>query len=161
MRALRGITVLVLALVLAAHVLAADFQAGTEAFNRGDYASALKEWRPLAEQRDANAQYLLGTMYADGDGVTQDYAEAVKWYRRAAEQGHPIGQHALGYMYLNGQGVPQNYVQGHMWLNLAAAQLGPGLFRNSAVSGRDEVAKLMTPAEVAEAQRLAKEWKPK
>ncbi len=161
MRALRGITVLVLALVLAAHVLAADFQAGTEAFNRGDYASALKEWRPLAEQVDANAQYLLGTKYADGDGVTQDYAEAVKWYRRAAEQGHPIGQHALGYMYLNGQGVPQNYVQGHMWLNLAAAQLGPGLFRNSAVSGRDEVAKLMTPAEVAEAQRLAREWKPK
>ncbi len=88
MKALRGVIVLVLALALPAPVAGADFQAGTEAFNRGDYASALKEWRPLAEQGDANAHYLLGTMYADGKGVPQDSAEAMKWYRLAAEQGY-------------------------------------------------------------------------
>ena len=61
----------------------ADYQDGLEAYERGDYATAMQEWRPLAEQGDAIAQYNFGLMYAFGQGVVQDYAEAVKWYRLA------------------------------------------------------------------------------
>ena len=64
----------------------ADYQAGFEAAARGDYATALRELRPLAEQGDARAQYGLGIMYDKGRGVTQDHAEALKWIRLAAEQ---------------------------------------------------------------------------
>jgi len=92
--------------------------------------------------------------------VTQDYAQAVKWYRKAAEQGDADAQFNLALMYDNGQGVPQDYVQAHMWLNLAAAGLPPGEDRDSAVKNRDIVAKLMTPAQIAEAQRLAGKWRP-
>jgi uncharacterized protein len=116
----------------------------------------LKLWRPLAEQGDASAQNNLGVMYDQGQGVPQDYAEAVKWYRKAAEQGHAKAQSNLGVMYGNGQGVPQDYVQAHMWWNLSAAQ-----GNENAVKNRDIVAKLMTPAQIAEAQKLAREWKPK
>ncbi len=161
MRALRVVVVLVLTLALPATVLAADYQAGLEAYQRGDYATALKEWRPLAEQGDARAQHLLGAMYDNGRGVTQDYTEAAKWYRLAAEQGDARAQHLLGAMYGFGEGVPQDYVQAHMWFNLAAASRTPGVDRDRAVRNREIVAKLMTPAEVAEAQRLAREWKPK
>jgi hypothetical protein len=99
-------------------------------------------------------------MYASGRGVPQDYAEAGKWYRRAAEQGQQGDQFMLGRMYYVGRGVPQDYVQAHMWYNLAAAGQ-PGRTRDVAVGGRDEIAKLMTPEQIAEAQRLAREWKPK
>ena len=64
-----------------------DYQAAENAYNRGDYETALKKFLPLAEQGNASAQYNLGVMYANGRGVPQDYAEAMKWYRLAAEQG--------------------------------------------------------------------------
>ncbi len=85
-----------------------------------------------------------------------DYDEAARWYRRAAEQGHADGQFNLGLKYANGDGVPQDYVQAHMWFSLAGAQ-----GRNQAAKNRDIVAKSMTPAQIAEAQKLAREWKPK
>ncbi len=66
----------------------ADFNAGLAAYKQGDYATALREWNPLAKQGDANAQNNLGFMYYKGHGVPQDYAEAVKWFRKAAEQGN-------------------------------------------------------------------------
>ena len=77
----------------------ADFEAGVDAIVRGDYDTALAEFRPLAEQGDAKAQFHLGLMYANGEGVPQDYQEAVKWYRRAAEQGRPSAQYNLASMY--------------------------------------------------------------
>ena len=81
-------TILSLALAFGAGAaLAQDYQKGFAAYKAADYAAALKEWRPLAEQGDADAQYNLGWMYTNGDGVLQDYAEALKWYRLAAEQG--------------------------------------------------------------------------
>ncbi len=80
MRALWRVFALLLALALPAHVLAADFEAGVEAYNRGDYATALKEWRPLAKRGDANAQYYLGVMHQNGEGVPQNYALAVLRY---------------------------------------------------------------------------------
>ncbi len=86
----------------------ADFQAGVDAYERGDYETALKEFRPLAEQGYASAQSNLGLMYDNGQGVSQDYQEAVKWYRRAAEQGLAIAQSNLGVGYDRGRGVPQD-----------------------------------------------------
>ncbi len=161
MKALRTAVVLVLALALSAPVLAADFEAGVEAYKRGDHATALKEWRPLAEQGVADAQFNLGDMYFYGQGVPQDYAEAVKWYRLAAEQGQADAQIALGFMYYFGHGVPQDYVQAHMWYSLAAERSSPGEDRDQLISYRDEVEAKMSPDQVAEAQRLAREWKPK
>ena len=155
---------LLLALVLACALSApawAGYYEGLAAYNRGDYETALREWRPLAEQGDATAQYNLGVMYDNGRGVARDYAEAVKWYRRAAEQGEAAAQFNLGFMYATGQGVAQDYVLAHLWYNLAASRLPPGENRNTAVRNRDIVETLMTPAQVAEAQKLAREWKPK
>ncbi len=219
----------------------AGLDEGMAAYNRGDYATALREWRPLAEQGVAEAQSRLGFMYTFGEGVSQDHAEAVKWFRKAAEQGHADAQYRLGFAYqyssrgvpkddteaakwyrkaaeqgqvqaqlalagwharcggnigplcllrmgspnldyteaakwyrlaaeqgnaeaqLNlgimsteGQGVPQDHVMAHKWLNLAAAQ--GGTTRDTAVKSRDAVAAKMSPEQIAEAQRVAREW---
>ncbi len=139
----------------------ADFQAGVAAYSRGDYATAFQEFKPLAEQGDARAQFRLGFMYAKGQGVSQDYAEAIKWYQKAAEQGDAAAQNNLGFTYSRGQGIPQDYTLAHMWYNLAASHWPPGSDRDMAVKNRDIVAAKMTPAQIAEAQRLAREWKPK
>ena len=143
-------------IVLASAPAWADSDDGLAAYLRGDYATALKEWRPLAEQGHANAQTNLGVMYNLGQGVPQDYNEAVRWYRLAAAQGYAYAQSLMGQMYDLGLGVPQDDVQAHMWLNLAAAQ-----GNEEARTLRDKLAKLMTPAQIAEAQRLAREWTPK
>ena len=123
------------------------------AYVRGDYATALKEYRALAEQGDVDAQFMLGSMYDKGYGVPQDHTEAVKWYRKAAEQGDAQAQFSLGIMYFNGKGVPQDYVQAHMWFNLAAAQ-DDGIGRKN----RDIAAQIMTPADISKARALAREW---
>ncbi len=125
-----------------------------------DYAEAVKWYRKAAEQGLADAQFNLGVMHEDGEGVTQDYAEAMKWYRKAADQGHAPAQINLGGMYYKGKGVTQDYVQAHMWLNLSAAA-PKGQMQELAAQFRDEIAKKMTPDQIAEAQRLAREWKPK
>mgnify|MGYP003379299219 CR=1 FL=1 len=125
-----------------------------------DYAEALKWYRKAADQGEASAQYNLGFMYHNGQGVPQDYVEAHKWYRKAADQGHASAQLNLGVMYDSGQGVPQDYVASHQWLNLSAARATDKETRDMAVSNRDIAAAKMTPAQVAEAQKLAREWKP-
>ena len=172
----------------------ADFDDGLAAYEQGDYATAFKEFKTLAEQGNADGQYKLGMMYSNGDGVPhdakkaekwirsaaeqgsaaaqnhlgvmyhqgqgarlpQDHKEAASWYRKAAEQGNALGQSNLGEMYAYGRGVPQHYILAHMWLNLAAAQ---GIER--ARKERDIVAEKMTHEQIAEAQELAREWKPK
>ncbi len=88
--------------------------------------------------------------------MAKDYAEAVRRLRKAADQGDAAAQDALGGMYVFGLGVKQDFVQAHMWYNLAAAQ-GEKLGREN----RDLLAKQMTPAQITEAQKLAREWKPK
>ncbi|HIN12434.1 MAG TPA: sel1 repeat family protein [Acidobacteria bacterium] len=110
-----------------------------------------------ADQGVAEAQYTLGGIYREGRGVPQDYAEAVRWYRLAADQGYGEGQSDLGAMYFQGRGVVQDYVQSHMWRNLAALRQ-TGQDHELSVNARDALASLMTPAQVAEAQRLAREW---
>ena len=139
----------------------AGWDEGVAAYHRRDYVTALREWRPLAKQGVADAQYNLGVMYGEGLGVPQDYAKAVGWWRKAAEQGHATAQYNLGVAYHNGEGVPQNYAQAHMWYNLAASRFSPGEDRDKVVKNRDHVAKRMTPAQISEAQKLAREWKPK
>ncbi len=165
------------------------FSEGLAAYERGDYATALRVFKAHAGLGDADAQFNLGTMYEDGEGTPQDHTEAVKWYLLAAEQGHANAQfnlglkyyygedgpqdHAeavkwyrlaaeqgladaqfnLGTMYEYGDGVPQDYAWAHLWYDLAAAQ---GL--EVARENRDIVAKQMTPAQIAEAQKMAREW---
>ncbi|MEH6648337.1 tetratricopeptide repeat protein [Sulfitobacter sp.] len=103
-------------------IRAQDYDKGYRAYTSGDYATALREWRPLAEQGDSDAQYNLGVMYKYGRGVTEDDAEAVKWYRKAAEQGYTHAQFNLGGMYFNGEGVTQDYAEAVKWGHKAAEQ---------------------------------------
>jgi uncharacterized protein len=121
-----------------------------------DYAEALKWFRLAVLWGRTDAQYNLGLMYANGQGVPQDYAEALKWFRPAAERGEPAAQYALGLMYESGRGLSQDYLLAHLWFDLSAAQ-GTKL----AVTGRDRIERKMAPAQIAEAQKLAREWKAK
>jgi uncharacterized protein len=132
------------------------FEDGRVAYDEGDYATAIRLWRPLAEDGMAAAQCNLGTLYQFGSAVTQDYAEAVRWYRRAAHQGFAPAQHNLGAMYHNGEGVSQDFIRAHLWWSLAASQ---GL--TEATKVRDALANLMTPKQIAKAQALAVKWKSK
>jgi TPR repeat protein len=92
------------------------------AHRRGDYAAALQELRPLADQGDAAAQTLLGYMYEVGQGVAQNDFEALTWYRKAADQGHPPAQHNMGVMYSAGRGVDRDDVAAVLWYRKAADQ---------------------------------------
>ncbi len=186
---MKRVTAFAVLLVFLATPAWAGLDEGITAYKRGDYAMAVREWRPLAEQGDAAAQSYLGNLYRTGQGVPQDYAEAERWYRRAVEQGNASAQFNLGVKYYNslpqdyaeaakwfrksanqgnadaqynlgviydkGYGAPQDYVQAHMWYNLAEAQ-----GRTAAAWNRGRVAKLMTPAQIAEAQRRARGWTP-
>ncbi len=100
----------------------AGFAEGFAAYERGDYATALREWRPLAGQGISEAQSNLGVMYQRGQGVPQDYAKAVRWYSKAANQGVPRAQFNLGFMYQNGLGVPQDTAKAVRWYGMAANQ---------------------------------------
>jgi uncharacterized protein len=212
----------------AEQVTAADpFEDGQAAYDRGDYATALKLWRPLAEHGAVEAQYNLGVMYDNGQGVLKDYVSAMKWYRRAAalgdlqaqmilgwifeighgvtadygealkwyrlaadhgdaqaqnnvglmyakgkgvqeddnqavrwfrlasEQGYPAAQSNLGAMYANGHGVTQDFVRAYMWSNLAA--LGSsGDDAKKWMQNRDSLGAVMTPAQIAQAEEMAR-----
>lgn len=118
-----------------------------------DYAEAVKWYRLSAEQGSVIAQFSLGAMYLEGQGITQDYKEAIKWLRLSAEQGHAIAQFNIGSMYAKGVGVIQDFVQAHKWFNIAAAN---GIERGRKT--RDVIQNLMTLDQIAEAQKLAREW---
>jgi uncharacterized protein len=90
------------------------------AYQRGDYATALRFWHPLAEQGDADAQFHLGVMYESGQGVLRNDAEAIKWYSKAAEQDDAVAQFILGIMYTKGEGVSPNHTEAALWYRLAA-----------------------------------------
>ena len=155
-----GILFLAVALVLVMWV-SGPYEDGQDAYVSGDYAMALRLLLPLAEQGHVDAQNLLGIMYREGHGVPQDHVEAAKWFRLAAEQGFAGAQASLGVTYLEGLGLPQDDVQALMWFNLAASRFPPGEDHDRAVQDRDTVAKRMTPAQIAEAQKLAREWSPR
>lgn len=123
---------------------------------RQNHAEALRWLRLAADQGDAEAQSNLGNMYIKGAAVQQSIEEAMKWYRRAADQGRAIAQFNVGFGYASGQGVPQDDVSAHMWFNLSAAQGS-----HDAAKNLDTIEQIMTLAQIAEAQQLAREWKPK
>ena len=131
----------------------ADLGKGLGAFQKGDYATALREWTPLAEQGDAGMQYFVGMMYQEGVfGVLQDHKAAVKWYTLSARQGYANAQYNLGWMYYKGQGVIKDYVYSHMWHNIASSN-----GREKAGEYRDSLAKKLTPQQLERAQQLARE----
>jgi uncharacterized protein len=123
-----GVTVLLC--LSASVVLSADFNKGVTAFERGDFTTALLEWKPLAEQGDALSQVNLGLMYDEGKGVAQDYKTAVKWYQLAAEQGDVRAQYNLGLKYSVGKGVTQDYKTSIKWYRLAVEQ-GSNIAQNN------------------------------
>ena len=104
----------------------ADLAAGLQALKNADYATALKEFLPLAKQGNAVAQFNLALMYDEGHGVPRDYTEAARWYRKAAEQGDLTSQNNLGSLYVKGHGVPQDYVQAYMWFDVVSQGRGTG-----------------------------------
>ena len=126
-----------------------------------DYQEAVKWFRKAAEQGYALAQAFLGAMYVKGEGVPQDYQEAAKWFQLAAGQGDAEAQSVLGVMYHNGEGVPRDYVRSHMWLNLNLSQETDEDKRKEQAERLNSLEKRMTTEQIAEAQKLAREFKPK
>ena len=120
-----------------------------------DAISKLAALKQATQISEAHEQCRIGSTHYNGEGVQQNFVEAMRWFRMAADRGHAKAQYNLGYQYAKGEGVPQDYVRAHMWANLAAAQ---GV--TDASKNRDAVAAQMTPAQIAEAQKLAREWKP-
>jgi hypothetical protein len=136
------------------------FDDAKAAYDRGDKAGVVKILRPLADQGNAIAEANLGIMYSNGEGVAKDPAEAAKWYRKAADQGNIQSQINLGALYAMGQGLPKDYVQAHKWFTLAIAGIPPGPIRERVMQNRDLAASQMTPAQIAESDKLARDWKP-
>jgi len=136
-----------------------DFDTGWDAYEAGEYAEAVKWYRLAAEQGYATAQYNLGVMYANGEGVPENDAEAVKWYRLAAEQGDAKAQYNLALMYDEGEGVIQNNVIAHMLFNLASAQgLDDSelpLWKLALRKFLDLISPPMTPNDISRAQEMA------
>lgn len=133
----------------------AGFEEGVAAYEKKDFATALKEWEPLASKGHTSAQLNLGTMYIEGQGVPQDYKEAVKWYRLAADQGYANAQNNLGAMCENGLGVHQSRVMAFALYNVSATS-DPAT-DNKAAANREKLASLMTAAEIAAGQSLSRE----
>ena len=121
-----------------------------------NYEETIKWYEKAIEQGPAGDQAILGVRYVNGAGIAQDYGKALKCFRKAVEQGNTIAQLYLGSMYEYGTGVDQNYVTAYMWYHRAGT-----LGIEGALEERDKIAEKMTPAQIAEAQRRAREWKPK
>lgn len=136
---------------MAQELLGSDYQEGKGVPQ--DYVAASMWHRRAAVQGNASSQYQLGALYQKGLGVLQDEAEAARWFQKAAEQGHPQAQQRLGAQYASGHGVPQNYLRGHAWLNVASANGAQG-----AAEARDSLTRNMTSGQVADAQKLAREY---
>ena len=147
-------------MLAAGPVLAGPSDDAAKALDREEYRTTYRRIKPLAEQGDPYSEYLLGVMYENGRGVAQDFSEAATWYRRSAQQGIPEAQAGLGRMYASGRGVPRDYVRAHMWLQLAVSRYPAteAVERERAAENLELLGSKMTPAQIAEAQRMAREW---
>ena len=123
-----------------------------------DFGEAIKWYRKLADIGDIFAQSQIGEFYRDGRGVPQDYAEAAKWFGEAGAGGYAYAQYQVGLLYRDGRGVRGDVVEAYKWLTLASAAADP---LPGAEAERNLLAAKMTPAQIAEAQRLVDAWKPK
>ena len=153
---LKFLAVTLLLNLLPTVAMAADLQRGLEAYQQGDYAAALADLELLARQGDPRAQFALGMMSDNGEGVIQDHGQAFRWFRKAAEQGHAQAQRQLGRLYFHGLGVEKNLGQAYSWFNLAAAQGDDrsGLGRSSLRM----TAREMSTAELKAAQDLSQAY---
>ena len=154
---IRLMTMLALVLPLVAH---AGFDEGVAAYSVGDYAKAMAEFKPLADQGEVRAEYFVGYLYHRGYGVPADHAEAATWFRKAAAQGDSLSAYYLGKMYEKGEGVGRDLTQAHLWLSLSARN-APNT-RDAAYT-REDIGKLerrMSPEQIARAKELAAQWKP-
>ena len=166
----------------------AGYQEATDAFDKGDSLTALKEFQSLADDNDASGQYGLGIMYDLGEGVPQSAEQAAKWYQLSAEQGHADAQNNLGVMYEEGEGVPRNYDEAMRWYRRAAESgnkdapnnigviymSGVGAIKDyvkaymwfsvagkgdhAAISNKKFLLKRLTPDELVRAKNMAQEW---
>ena len=150
---------LMAALAAASAAVAADYEKGVAAYDRGDFAKALAELKPLTERGHPGAEFMLGAMYFYGKGVPADPGVAAVWFSKAARQGNPGGQLAYGSLHIRGLGVKQDLVRAHMWLSLAADSDVPALAQQAGIL-RDEAARLMTPQEREAAHALAQSFRP-
>ena len=119
---MKKLLVCILFVLFGTQVFAQDFDKGRDAYKAGDYDTAVKEWKPLAEQGNAQAQAAFGFMYKYGEGVLKDNAKAIKWWRLSAEQGYSYAQIFLGNMYKNGEGVLKDHAEAIKWYRLSAEQ---------------------------------------
>jgi hypothetical protein len=122
-----------------------------------DPAEAVTWFRKAGDSGCANAMITLGRLYGEGKVVRQDLAQAVASYRKAADLGSVHAMSTLGAIYRDGKVARRDYVEAHMWLSVATAV--PGVHQKTTADARDRVAKLMTPAQIAEAQTRAREWR--
>ena len=139
----------------------AGLDEGIQAYTIGDFAKALTEFQPLADQGNIEGQYFLGLFYHNGFGVKRDQAEAVKWFQKAAQQGDARSQYYAGIMYAAGHGVPKDLALADMWLTLSA--MNPKSSYRDSLYTKEEIAKVekkMTPEQLAQARELVKNWKP-
>jgi hypothetical protein len=134
-----------------------SYDAAAAAAERGDYARAIELWRQLAAGGDGMSQYQLGKSFEFAHGVALDLVEAAAWYRRAADRGIADARFDLGIAYALGRGVPRSLREAYFWLELAAATYATDGDRSRAIEARGLVAANMTDAEIADAQRLARE----
>ena len=132
----------------------ADFKAGMEAFEQGDFEGALREWRSAAEQGMGEAQYNLGLLYYHGKGVPVDLEQAHQWYLRAAEQDYVRAQYRIAEMYETGEGVRKDPIQAYFWFRVAGAEK-----YSDARKRRRKVAQGMTPEQIAYADMLVRHRK--
>ena len=144
---------LCLVLMLAGAQVRADFNDGVIALLAGNYEQAINTLLPLAEMSNhAYAQYFMGRIYADGQGVEQNFEEASKWYRKAAEQGVAEAQYRLGILYRDGNGVPQDMEYAYGWYSVAA-HLG----HVKAGKALEQSVSTLSPEELTEAKKLSQD----
>jgi TPR repeat protein len=156
----------------------ASLQLGELFLKDKEYSEAMKWLRKAADFGYLMAMETLGEMYQNGLGVAKDYEAAVHWYRMAAEQGEFSSQHSLGMMYERGDGVAKDYVEAYKWYNIAIAN--PDYQKEQAMLREEsndtfhiydgEIGQIerdlnalesrMTPEQIAEAQRLSRDFKP-
>lgn len=149
----KSIAVLFLCLI-ASLPLRADFNDGVVAYLMGQYKKAYSTMRSLAESSDhAYAQYYVGMMHLNGQGVEQDYEEAGRWFRKASEQSIPQAQYKLGLLYMNGQGLPQDYEFAYSWFRVGATH-----GHNKSIQAIAGAREKLSDEELKEAEKLSAEY---
>ena len=162
MRQLRlaAVVAAVLATGPIAPAVADAFDDAFNAYNNGDYATALQRFAPLAQGGDIRAQHMMGRMYSEGEGIQKNDAEGARWYQLAADRGDTVSQLSLGTMYVNGRGVARNFVEAYKWFSIVALS-DRRTAVGQALEVRDLIAQLMTPEQVEQGEQLAAAWAPK